>query len=58
MSATQQAEWTKAQDLILADMPSVPIVSGKTPAAGQTYVKGVVPSPVLLEIFTNTWLDK
>ena len=56
--ATQQSEWTKAQDLILADMPSVPIVSGKTPAAGQTYVKGVVPSPVLLEIFTNTWLDK
>ena len=56
--ATQQAEWTKAQDLILADMPSVPIVSGKTPAAGQTYVKGVVPSPVLLEIFTDTWLDK
>ena len=55
--ATQQAEWTKAQDLILADMPSVPIVSGKTPAAGQTYVKGVVPSPVLLEIFTDTWLD-
>ena len=39
-------------------MPSVPIVSGKTPAAGQTYVKGVVPSPVLLEIFTDTWLDK
>ena len=56
--ATQQSEWTKAQDLILADMPSVPIVSGKTPAAGQTYVKGVVPSPVLLEIFTDTWLDK
>jgi peptide/nickel transport system substrate-binding protein len=56
--ATQQSEWTKAQDLILADMPSVPIVSGKTPAAGQTYVKGVIPSPVLLEIFTDTWLDK
>ena len=54
----QQAQWTKAQDLILADMPSVPIVSGKTPAAGQTYVKGVIPSPVLLEIFTDTWLDK
>lgn len=56
--AAQQAEWTKAQDLILADMPSVPIVSGKTPAAGQTYVKGVIPSPVLLEIFTDVWLDK
>ena len=56
--ATQQAEWTKAQDLILADMPSVPIVSAKTAGARQTNVKGVVPSPVLLEIFPNTWLDK
>ena len=42
--ATQQAEWTKAQDLIVADFPSVPIVSGKTPAAGQTYIKGFVPA--------------
>ena len=41
---------TKAQDLILADLPSVPIVSGKTPAAGPTYVKGFVPSPTLLEL--------
>ena len=39
-------------------MPSVPIVSGKTPAAGQTYVKGFVPSPTLLELFTDVWLDK
>jgi peptide/nickel transport system substrate-binding protein len=56
--ATQQAEWTKAQEQILADMPSVPIVSGKTPSAGRTYVKGFVPSPTLLELFTNVWLDK
>jgi peptide/nickel transport system substrate-binding protein len=56
--ATQQSEWSKAQDLILADMPSVPIVSGKTPSAGQTYVKGFTPSPTLLELFTNVWLDK
>jgi peptide/nickel transport system substrate-binding protein len=56
--ATQQAEWTKAQEQILADMPSIPIVSGKTPSAGRTYVKGFVPSPTLLELFTNVWLDK
>ena len=56
--ATQQAEWTKAQDFIVADMPSVPIVSGKTPAAAAAYVKGVIPSPTLLEIFTDVWLDK
>ena len=56
--ATQKTEWGKAQDQILADIPSVPIVSGKTPAAGQTYVKGFTPSPTLLELFTNVWLDK
>jgi peptide/nickel transport system substrate-binding protein len=56
--ATQKSEWGKAQDQIVADMPSVPIVSGKTPAAGQTYVKGFTPSPTLLELFTNVWLDK
>lgn len=56
--ATQQAEWTKAQDFIVADMPSVPIVSGKTPSAAQTYVKGFIPSPTLLELFTDVWLDK
>jgi peptide/nickel transport system substrate-binding protein len=56
--ATQKTEWGKAQDQIVADMPSVPLVSGKTPAAGQVYVKGFVPSPTLLELFTNVWLDK
>ena len=39
--ATQQAEWTKAQDQIVADFPSVPIVSGKTPAAGADVRQGL-----------------
>jgi peptide/nickel transport system substrate-binding protein len=56
--ATQQSKWGAAQDQIVADMPSVPIVSGKTPAAGQAYVKGFVPGPTLLELFQNVWLDK
>jgi peptide/nickel transport system substrate-binding protein len=55
---TQAANWLKAQNLIAADFPTVPIVSGKTPSAGATYVKGFVPSPTLLEMFTNVWLDK
>jgi hypothetical protein len=41
-----------------ADMPALPIVSAKTPGAGQAYVKGVIPSPTLLEIFQGVWLDK
>jgi hypothetical protein len=36
----------------------VPIVSGKTPGAARTFVKGFVPSPTLLELFVNVWLDK
>ena len=56
--ATQQSEWSKAENFIVNDMPSVPIVSGKTPSAGATYVKGFTPSPTLLELFTNVWLDK
>jgi peptide/nickel transport system substrate-binding protein len=56
--ATQQSNWEKAQDLILADMPALPLASGKTPTAAATYVKGLVPSPVLLESFQGVWLDK
>ena len=39
--ATQKTEWGKAQDQIVADMPSVPLVSGKTPAAGQDVRQGL-----------------
>jgi len=56
--ATQQTDWEKAQSLIAADLPMIPIVSGKTPAAGATYVKGFIPSPTLLELFQGIWLDK
>ena len=56
--ATQAANWLKAQQLIAADLPTVPIVSGKTPSAGATYVKGFIPSPTLTEFFSGVWLDK
>jgi peptide/nickel transport system substrate-binding protein len=56
--ADQASHWAEAQQMIAADLPTLPIVSGKTPSAGQTYVKGVTPSPTLLELFVNTWLDK
>jgi peptide/nickel transport system substrate-binding protein len=56
--ATQADQWAKAQDLILADMPALPLVSGKTPAAGRADVMGIVPSPTLLELFTNVWLNR
>jgi peptide/nickel transport system substrate-binding protein len=56
--AGQRAGWEKAQDLILADMPALPLASGKTPSAAAAYVKGFIPSPTLLESFQGVWLDK
>lgn len=56
--AGQKAGWDKAQELILADMPALPLASGKTPGGAQAYVKGLVPSPTLLEFLSSVWLDK
>jgi peptide/nickel transport system substrate-binding protein len=56
--AGQKAGWDKAQDLILADMPAVPLASSKTPGSMQSYVKGFVPGPTLLEFLSSVWLDK
>ena len=39
-------------------MPALPLASGKTPTAAAVYVKGFVPSPTVLELFTDVWLDK
>ena len=56
--AVQEASWNKAQDLIRANLPAIPLVSAKTPGGIANYVKGFIPSPTILEIFTNVWLDK
>jgi peptide/nickel transport system substrate-binding protein len=56
--AAVQADWEKAQDMILADMPSVPLGATKSWGAIASYVKGFVGSPTILEFFTNVWLDK
>jgi peptide/nickel transport system substrate-binding protein len=56
--AVQKANWEKAQDYILADMPAVPLGATKTPGGIANYVKGFTPSPTILEFFTNTWLDR
>jgi peptide/nickel transport system substrate-binding protein len=56
--AGQEAAWGTALDLVTADMPALPIASAKTPGAAAAYVKGLIPSPTLLEIFQGVWLDK
>lgn len=56
--ATQQTLWQKAQDLIAADLPSIPIVNSTPPAVAQAYVKGFVGAGNLDEAFNSVWLDK
>jgi peptide/nickel transport system substrate-binding protein len=56
--ATQQTLWQKAQDLIAADLPSIPIVHSTPPAVSQAYVKGFVGAGNLDEAFNSVWLDK
>jgi peptide/nickel transport system substrate-binding protein len=61
-SAPSEAEantlWEQAQDKILADMPTVPLVNSKPPAGAKAYVKGFVGSGALTEYLNSVWLDK
>lgn len=56
--ATAKALWEKAQDLIRADMPTVPLVNSTPPAAARADVKGFVGSGNLTEYFNTVWLDR
>ena len=39
---TAKAAWEKAQDILATDLPTVPLVNSKPPAASKAYVKGFV----------------
>jgi peptide/nickel transport system substrate-binding protein len=56
--ATAKALWEKAQDLIRADIPTVPLVNSTPPAAARADVKGFVGSGNLTEYFNTVWLDR
>jgi len=51
-------DWQKAQDLVAADMPTVPLMNVKLPAAARKYVMGFVGSGNHAEIFNTVWLNK
>ncbi len=53
-----QALWQKAQDLIAADMPTVPLVNSAPPGAAAKYVMGFVGAGNLTEEFNSVWLNK
>lgn len=56
--ATAKALWEKAQDLIRADMPTVPLINSTPPAAARADVKGFVGSGGLNEFLNTVWLDR
>ncbi len=56
--ATAQTLWEKAQDLIRADIPTVPLVSSTPPSAARADVKGFVGSGALNEYLNTVWLDR
>ncbi len=56
--ATAKTLWEKAQDLIRADLPTVPLVSSTPPGAARADVKGFVGSGALNEYLNSVWLDR
>ncbi len=55
-SAEAAPHWQKAEEILAADMPTVPILHSKPPAVMQAYVKGFVPSATLIEFYNSMWL--
>lgn len=52
------AAWGKAQDILAADLPTVPLVNSKPPAAAKADVKGFVGAGNLEELMNSVWLDR
>jgi peptide/nickel transport system substrate-binding protein len=56
--AAAQSGWYKAQDLIAADMPTVPLLDATRPAGAHNYVVGFVGSGSGIESLSSVWLNK
>ncbi len=56
--ATQQTLWTQAQDMIAADLPTIPMLNSTPPAVAGAYVKGFVGAGNLDEVMNTVWLSK
>ncbi|WP_412065665.1 ABC transporter substrate-binding protein [Rhizobium sp. SYY.PMSO] len=50
--------WGEAQDMLGKDLPIIPLVNAKPPAAAQTRVRGFVSSGNLREQMNTVWLAK
>jgi ABC-type transport system substrate-binding protein len=57
-TAKAKADWERAQDLIRADLPTVPLLDAKLPAASRSYVMGFVAAGNRVETLSTVWLNK
>lgn len=56
--ATAEKLWGQAQDMVRADLPSIPLLNSTMPAVAQTYVKDFIGSGAHDERMNTVWLDK
>jgi peptide/nickel transport system substrate-binding protein len=56
--AEAKTQWEKAQDLVRADMPTVPVANSKPQAAATINLKGFIGSAALNEPLNLVWLDR
>jgi ABC-type transport system substrate-binding protein len=56
--AKAKTDWERAQDLLAAGMPTVPLVNAKIPAGAHKYVMGFVGAGNLTEVLNTVWLNK
>jgi peptide/nickel transport system substrate-binding protein len=56
--ATATAAWGDAQDILARDLPTIPIVNSKPPAAAKADVMGFVGAGNLEELFNSVWLNR
>jgi peptide/nickel transport system substrate-binding protein len=56
--ATAAAAWGQAQDILARDLPTVPLVNSKPPAAAKADVMGFVGAGNLEELMNSVWLNR
>lgn len=56
--AAAAAAWGEAQDILAKDLPTVPLVNSKPPAAAKADVKGFLGAGNLNEPLYGVWLDR
>ena len=58
MDSAAATAWASAQDILARDLPTVPLVNSKVPAAAKADVKGYPGAGNLEEPLYPVWLDR